>query len=204
MLSVVIKNGKLYEIVKKRKLLTIQETDQEDGKKINEYVDNLIIENEAENFFKLFEKTFCEETDETEFDSEDRVVNDLVNKIVLKIKEKLISEKVKNRTGLNLLRLLLGFIEQILKKEKAMARTRAVPRWRPANINFDQRRVAAAKEIANRRGNGIENIKVKILLPQGKNVEFKHRWNVVRRMRVRRRAIFPGRVRNVRYGRNWN
>ena len=175
MLSVVIKNGKLYEIVKKRKLLTIQETDQEDGKKINEYVDNLIIENEAENFFKLFEKTFCEETDETEFDSEDRVVNDLVNKIVLKIKEKLISEKVKNRTGLNLLRLLLGFIEQILKKEKAMARTRAVPRWRPANINFDQRRVAAAKEIANRRGNGIENIKVKILLPQGKNVEFKHR-----------------------------
>ena len=175
MLSVVITNGKLYEIVKKRKLLTIQESDQEDGKKIDEYVDNLIIENEAENFFKLFEKTFCEETDETEFDSEDRVVNDLVNKIVLKIKEKLISEKVKNRTGLNLLRLLLGFIEQILKKEKAMARTRAVPWWRPANINFDQRRVAAAKEIANRRGNGIENIKVKILLPQGKNVEFKHR-----------------------------
>ena len=26
--------------------------------------------------------------------------------------------------------------------------------------------------------------------------------NVVRRMRVRRRAIFPGRVRNVRYGRD--
>ena len=46
---------------------------------------------------------------------------------------------------------------------------------RPANINFDQRRVAATKEIANRRGNGIENIKTKILLPQGKNVEVKHR-----------------------------
>ena len=79
-----------------------------------------------------------------------------------------------------------------------MARTRAVPRRRPANINFDQRRVAAAKEIANRRR--IENIKIKILLPQGKNVEVKHHGNVVRRMRVRRRAIFPGRVRNVRYG----
>ena len=79
-----------------------------------------------------------------------------------------------------------------------MARTRAVPRRRPANINFDQRRVAAAKEIANRRR--IENIKIKILLPQGKNVEVKHHGNVVRRMRVRRRAIFPGRVRDVRYG----
>ena len=79
-----------------------------------------------------------------------------------------------------------------------MARTRAVPRWRPANINFDQRRAAAAKQIANRRR--IENIKIKILLPQGKNVEVRHRGNVVRRMRVRRRAIFPGKVRNVRYG----
>ena len=123
MSSVVITNGELYEIVKKRKLLTIQEsdkeTDQEYGKKIDEYVDNLIIENEAENFFELFEKTFCEETDEIEFDSEDGVVNDLINKIVLGIKEKLISEKVKNSTGLNLLKLLLGFIEQILKKEKS-------------------------------------------------------------------------------------
>ena len=79
-----------------------------------------------------------------------------------------------------------------------MARTRAVPRRRPANINFDQRRVAAAKEIARRRR--IENIKIKILLPQDKNAQVRHRGNVVRRMRVRRRAIFPGKVRNVRYG----
>ena len=123
MSSVVITNGELYEMVKKRKLLTIQEsdkeTDQEYGKKIDEYVDNLIIENEAEKFFELFEKTFCEETDEIEFDSEDGVVNDLINKTVLRIKEKLISEKVKNSTGLNLLKLLLDFIEQLLKKEKS-------------------------------------------------------------------------------------
>ena len=33
MSSVVITNGELYEIVKKRKLLTIQKTDEEDGKK---------------------------------------------------------------------------------------------------------------------------------------------------------------------------
>ena len=83
-----------------------------------------------------------------------------------------------------------------------MARTRAVPRRRPANINLNLRRVAAAKEIANRRRNRLENIKIKLLLPQGKNVEVKQRGNVARRMRVRRPAIFPGRVRNVRYVRD--
>ena len=62
-----------------------------------------------------------------------------------------------------------------------MARTRAVRRRRPANINFNQRRVAAAKEIARCRR--IENIKI-ILLLQGKNVEVRHRGNVVRRMKV--------------------
>ena len=118
MSSVIITNGELYEIVKKRKLSTVQETDEEDGKKINEYVDNLIIENEAEKFFELFEKTFCEETNETEFDSEDGVANDLINKIVLKIKEKLNSEKVTNRAGSNLLRLTLKFVEQFFRKDK--------------------------------------------------------------------------------------
>ena len=67
----------------------------------------------------MFEKTFCEETDETEFDSEDGVVNDLINKIVLKIKEKLNSEKVTKGAGLNLLRLLLVFVEQFLRKDKS-------------------------------------------------------------------------------------
>ena len=84
-----------------------------------------------------------------------------------------------------------------------MARARAVPRRRPANINFNLRRVAAAKEIANaHRRNRIDKIKIKLLLPQGKNIEVKQRGNVVRRMRVCRRVIFPGRIRNVRYGRN--
>ena len=119
MSSVIITNGELYEIVKKRKLSTIQEADEEDGKKIEEYVDNLIIENEAEKLFALFEKTFCEETDETEFDSEDGVVNDLINKIILKIKEKLNSEKVTSGAGLNLLRLLFVFVEQFLRKDKS-------------------------------------------------------------------------------------
>ena len=54
-----------------------------------------------------------------------------------------------------------------------MARTRATAQQRPANINFKSRRVAAAKEIANARRNRINDIKIKFLLPQGKNVEVK-------------------------------
>ena len=64
-----------------------------------------------------------------------------------------------------------------------MARTRAVPRRRP-NINFDLRKVAAAKEVANCRRARADNIKIKFLLPQGKDVEVKQRGVVVRRMRV--------------------
>ena len=78
-----------------------------------------------------------------------------------------------------------------------MARTRFTPRRRPANINFDLRRVVAAKEI--RRVNA-KNIKIKVLLPQSKNVEVKKRGQVIRRMRVRRKSIFPAEVRNRTYG----
>ena len=79
-----------------------------------------------------------------------------------------------------------------------MARTRFTPRRRPANMNFDLRRVAAAKEI-RRRVNG-KNIKIKVLLPQSKNVEVKRRGEVIRRMTVRRKSIFPAAVRNRTYG----
>ena len=61
-----------------------------------------------------------------------------------------------------------------------MARTKAVPQQRPANINFDIRRVAAMKEVANTRRNRINDIEIKFLLPQGKNVEVKKSRNVVR------------------------
>ena len=85
-----------------------------------------------------------------------------------------------------------------------MARTRAAPQRRPNN-NFNNRRFAAAKEIASareRRRNHERRLKIKFLLSQGKNVEVKHRGNVVRRMRVRRKAIFPASVRERRYPRN--
>ena len=78
-----------------------------------------------------------------------------------------------------------------------MARTRAIPRRRP-NINFDNRRVAAAKEMARRVR--VSDVNIKFLLPQGKDIQVKVRGNVVRRMRVRRIAKHPGKKRNVRYG----
>ena len=85
-----------------------------------------------------------------------------------------------------------------------MARTRAAAQRRPNN-NFNNRRVAAAKEIANAwelRRNHEHRFKIKFLLPQGTNVEVKQRGNVIRQMRVRRKAIFPANVRERRYPRN--
>ena len=62
-----------------------------------------------------------------------------------------------------------------------MARTRAVPRRRP-NINFDARRVAAAKEM--RRRIRASDVKIKFLLPRIRDIEVKVRENVVRKMKV--------------------
>ena len=121
MLSFVVTKGELYEIIKKRKLSTIEvggETDQEDGRGTEEKAEELIIESEAEKFIELFEKTFSEETEEIEFDSEDGTVQDLVNKIVLRIKEKLNNSTNTNGVGIGLLRLLFGFIEQFVRKDK--------------------------------------------------------------------------------------
>ena len=91
-----------------------------------------------------------------------------------------------------------------------MARTRFTPRRRPANMNFDlrrvaaanenYRRVAAAKEMNRRRRVNAKDVKIKVLLPQGKNVEVKRRGEVIRRMRVRRKSVFPAAVRNRTYG----
>ena len=91
-----------------------------------------------------------------------------------------------------------------------MARTRFTPRRRPANMNFDLRRVAAAnenyrrvaaiKEMNRRRRVNAKDVKIKVLLPQAKNVEVKRRGEVIRRMRVRRKSIFPAAVRNRTYG----
>ena len=122
MSAYIVTKGELYEILKKRKLSTIEEsgeTDQEDGTGIEENVDELIIENKAEKFIELFEKSFSEETEEIEFDSEDGAVQDLVNKIVLRIKQKLNNSTNTNGAEIGLLRLLFGFIEQFVRKDKS-------------------------------------------------------------------------------------
>ena len=128
MSTFVVTKDELYDIVKKRKLSTIEEggeTDQEEGRGIEENVHELIIENEAEKFIELFEKTFSEEIEEIEFDSEDGAVQDLVNKIVLRIKEKLNNSTNTNGAGIGLLRLLFGFIEQFVRKDKSNGKNKS-------------------------------------------------------------------------------
>ena len=63
---------------------------------------------------------------------------------------------------------------------------------------FNNRRFAVANEIANahRRNN---RFKIKFGSLQCKNLDVKVRGNIVRRMRVRRRSIFPAMQRNRQY-----
>ena len=70
-----------------------------------------------------------------------------------------------------------------------MTRTRLGRPPRCVN-NFENRRFAAVKEIANTRRRG-NRFKIKFLLPQGQNIDVRVHGNVVRKMRVRRRSIFP-------------
>ena len=86
-----------------------------------------------------------------------------------------------------------------------MARTRLVPRQRPnpnpqprPDVDFQAQRVAATKEQARRVR--ASDVKIKFLLPRVKDVEVKHRGNVVRKMKVRRVAKHGAKKRNVRYG----
>ena len=87
-----------------------------------------------------------------------------------------------------------------------MARTRLVPKRRPnvnlnipgRDVDFQAKRVAATKE-AKRRIR-VSDVKIKFLLPRVKDVEVKHRGNVVRKMKVRRVAKHIAKKRNVRYG----
>ena len=87
-----------------------------------------------------------------------------------------------------------------------MARTRLVPKRRPnvnlnipgCDVDFQAKRVAATKEA--RRRIRVSDVKIKFLLPQVKDIEVKHRGNVVRKMKVRRVAKHVAMKRNVRYG----
>ena len=118
MSSIIVSQGELCQIVKKRKLETMEESeevDHTDGKEIDESLNELIIENEAQKFIELFEKTFSEETEE--IDCEDGTIQD-ISKVLLKIKEKIESSEISS-TGLKLLKLLFIFVESLAKKHKS-------------------------------------------------------------------------------------
>ena len=78
-----------------------------------------------------------------------------------------------------------------------MARTRLSGPPRCVN-NIENRRFAAAKEIANARRRD-NTFKIKFLLIQGKNIDVKVRGDVMRRIRLRRCSIFPALRRNRQY-----
>ena len=71
------------------------------------------------------------------------------------------------------------------------------PQQRP-DVDFQAQRVAATKEL--RRRVRASDVKIKFLLPWVKDVEVKHRGNVVRKMKVRRVAKHAAKKRNIRYG----
>ena len=90
-----------------------------------------------------------------------------------------------------------------------MVRTRASPR-RNLRSTTDQAVAAAATRLEKCKGGvGVKkienirrrnkNIKIKKLLPQTKNTEVKHRGRLVKRMTVRRRAIFSSTRRQREY-----
>ena len=57
MSSIIVSQGELYQKVKKRKNETIEESEEADltdGKKIDESLNKLIAQNEAQKFIKLF------------------------------------------------------------------------------------------------------------------------------------------------------
>ena len=107
MSDLLITKGELYQIIKKRKV----ETDQEDGKKIEEEdINELIIKNEAEKFMELFDKVFSDE--EEQLDSEDGLVQDLFSGIVLRIKEKLAKLGSSNKS--QLLNFIFKFVKDVV------------------------------------------------------------------------------------------
>ena len=114
-MTILITSGDLINVIKKSRLETIpeeQESDNTDGG-LEIDTDEIIIEAEADKFIALFKKTFTEETEE--IDSEGGPAQDILAKIVLKIKEKLQSIDA-NGPAIRFLRLITYFFQSILQK----------------------------------------------------------------------------------------
>ena len=73
-----------------------------------------------------------------------------------------------------------------------MARTKLVPKkTRPTPVDFTSVRVVTTKKITRKKGSHPKNVKIKKLLPQAKQIEVKKNGQVVRRITVRRKTIYP-------------
>ena len=189
MSSIILANNELAKLIKKM-LETIEEVNQPDNVD-GANVENFVVELEADKFLVLFEKGFEEKHIKGEnitdyLDAGDGTFQDILEKIANKISEKIAIAASENKS-VKLLQLL-----------RARAAARRIP-----NNNFTNRRFAAGRAVMDNKNKGRRiNFKIKLLLPQGRDVEVKHCGRVVRRMRVRRKAIVPATVRERRYPRN--
>ena len=112
--NIVITKGDLIQVIEKQRL----EDSETDGS-LHIDTDEVIIEAKAEKFITFIERTFAEETEET--DSEDGPAADIAAKIVSNIKEQMESALGSN-TATKFLKLILAIIKIALKgdsKDKA-------------------------------------------------------------------------------------
>ena len=109
----------MTEVIKQSKLESIPEDQEPDithgGLVID--TDEVIIEDDTDKFITLFEKSFVEQVGETEItDSEDGAVQDILAKIVLRIKQKL-KDAEADGPSVRFLRLITYFFLSILSKD---------------------------------------------------------------------------------------
>ena len=113
--NIVITKGNLIEVIKILRLETIAEENERDNTDgaLQIDTDDVNIEAEAEKFITLFEETFTKETEEIY--CEDGAAQDILAKIVLKIKEKL-EDIEANGPAVRFLRLIAIFFHSVLSK----------------------------------------------------------------------------------------
>ena len=122
-MSIIVYDGDVFEIVKKRKLETIEESVEEDNTDgvVNDNIQDKIIESESETFLKLLEKTFADENEifNSENDSVDGFMDVLLEKISIRIKDKIENSNNDSSVGIKLIKLILVFLKSIslIKKE---------------------------------------------------------------------------------------
>ena len=91
-------------------LSEIEKSEETDGA-LHIDTDELVIESEVERFLTLFEKIFVKETNNT--DSEDGPARDILNKIILRIKEQTDSTFAKKETAAKIIKLIFTIAEII-------------------------------------------------------------------------------------------